>query len=234
VFTESAAFYDVLYSFVDYEAAVRDIETTLGRHAPHARSLLDVGCGTGRHLELLRERYEVEGLDLNPTMLELARERCPDVPFHEADMADFDLGRSFDVVTCMFSSIGYVRTEERMRAAILCMRRHLNPGGVLLIEPWFTPEAYWTGTITANHAEQGALTIAWMNTSERERDLSVLDIHYLVGRPTGIRTLHERQELGLFTERQQLDALSDAGLEARHDSHGPFGRGLYVAWDTTG
>jgi SAM-dependent methyltransferase len=234
VFTESAAFYDVLYSFVDYEAAVRDIETTLGRHAPHARSLLDVGCGTGRHLELLRERYEVEGLDLNPTMLELARERCPDVPFHEADMADFDLGRSFDVVTCMFSSIGYVRTEERMRAAILCMRRHLNPGGVLLIEPWFTPEAYWTGTITANHAEQGDLKIAWMYTSEREGDMSVLDIHYLVGRPTGIRTLHERQELGLFTERQQLDALSDAGLEARHDSHGPFGRGLYVAWDATG
>jgi len=233
VFTESAAFYDVLYSFVDYEAAVRDIEATLERRAPHARSLLDVGCGTGRHLELMRERYEVEGLDLNPTMLELARERCPDVPFHEADMADFDLGRSFDVVTCMFSSIGYVRTEERMRAAIICMRRHLNPGGVLLIEPWFTPEAFWTGTITANQAEQGDLKIAWMYTSEREGDLSVLDIHYLVGRPTGIRTLRERQELGLFTERQQLDALSDAGLEARHESDGPFGRGLYVAWDTT-
>ena len=84
MFTESAAFYDVLYSFLDYEAAARDIEATLERRASHARSLLDVGCGTGRHLELMRERYEVEGLDLNPTMLELARKRCPDVPFHEA------------------------------------------------------------------------------------------------------------------------------------------------------
>jgi SAM-dependent methyltransferase len=166
-------------------------------------------------------------------MLELARQRCPDVPFHRADMADFDLGRRFDVVTSLFSSIGYVRTEERMRAAILCMRRHLNPGGVLLIEPWFTPEDYWTGTITANHAEQGDLKIAWMYTSEREGDLSVLDIHYLVGRPTGVRTFHERQELGLFTERQQLDALNDAGLEARHESDTPLGRGLYVAWDST-
>jgi SAM-dependent methyltransferase len=233
VFTESAAFYDVLYGFIDYEGAVRDIEAKLARRASHARSLLDVGCGTGRHLELLRERYAVEGIDLNLTMLELARDRCPDVPFHQADMADFDLGRSFDVVTCMFSSIGYVRTEERMRASILSMRRHLNPGGVLMIEPWFTPEAYWTGTITANQAEQGDLKIAWMYTSEREGDLSVLDIHYLVGRPAGIRILHERQELGLFTERQQLDALADAGLEARHESDGPFGRGLYVAWDST-
>jgi ubiquinone/menaquinone biosynthesis C-methylase UbiE len=66
VFTESAAFYDVLYSFVDYEAAVREIRQRLDAQAPHARSLLDVGCGTGRHVELLRERYEVEGLDINP------------------------------------------------------------------------------------------------------------------------------------------------------------------------
>ena len=235
MFTESAAFYDVLYNFVDYEAAVREIQAIVDQRAPQARSLLDVGCGTGRHLELLRERYEVEGLDLNPTMLELARERCPDVPFHEGDMADFSLGRRFDVVTCLFSSIGYVRTEERMRTAILSMRRHLNPGGLLLVEPWFTPEAYWTDTITFNVAERGDLKIAWMYTSEREGALSVLDIHYLVGRPAGIETFHERQELGLFTERQYLDALGDAGLEARHESDGPIGRGrgLYVACDTT-
>lgn len=233
MFTESAAFYDVLYSFVDYGAAVREIRAKLDAQAPRASNLLDVGCGTGRHLELLRERYEVEGLDINPTMLMVARERCPNVAFHEADMADFSLARRFDAITCLFSSIAYVRTEERMRSAIACMRRHLNPGGVLVVEPWFTPEAYWTGTITANHVDQGDLKIAWMYTSEREGPVSVLDIHYLVGRPTGVETFHERQELGLFSEQQHLDAFSDAGLEARHESDGPFGRGLYVAWDTT-
>jgi ubiquinone/menaquinone biosynthesis C-methylase UbiE len=233
VFDESAAFYDVLYSFVDYEAAVREIRTTLDAQAPDATRLLDVGCGTGRHLELLHERYEVEGLDINPTLLGAARERCPDVTFHEGDMADFALPRRFDVITCLFSSIAYVRSAERMRSSVLCMRRHLNPGGVLVVEPWFTPEAYWTGTITANHVDRGDLKIAWMYTSEREGDVSVLDIHYLVGRPTGVQTFRERQELGLFSVRQHLDAFRDAGLEARHESDGPFGRGLYVAWDTT-
>jgi SAM-dependent methyltransferase len=231
VFTQSARFYDALYSFKDYGAAVRELQQVLDRDAPEATTLLDVGCGTGRHLELLRERYEAEGLDLNPAMLRVARERSPDVTFHEADMADFSLGRRFDVVTCLFSSIGYVRSPARLRSAVLSMRRHLNPGGVLLIEPWFTPDAYWTGTITANHVDQPDLKIAWMYTSERDGDISLLDIHYMVGRPSGIELLRERHEIGLFTEEQHLDALREAGLEARHEGEGPFGRGLYVAWD---
>ena len=233
MFTKSAAFYDALYGFKDYGGAVEYIRATLDREAPRAHSLLDVGCGTGRHLELLRARYSVEGLDVNAEMLEVARRRCPGVTFHKADMADFSLQRRFDVVTCLFSAIGYVRTEDRMRSAILCMRRHLNPGGVVLVEPWFEPEAYWTGTITANHVDEGDLKIAWMYTSERDGLVSVLDIHYLVGRPAGIETFRERHELGLFTEQQHLEAFRDAGLQARHEAEGPFGRGLYVAWDPT-
>jgi ubiquinone/menaquinone biosynthesis C-methylase UbiE len=233
MFTESAAFYDLLYGFLDYEEAVRRIDAILAREAPTAETLLDVGCGTGRHLELLRERYRVEGLDINPVMLESARDRCPGVQLHEADMADFSLEQRFDVITCLFSAIAYVRTEERMRAATLAMRRHLNPGGVLLVEPWFTPEAYWTGTITANQVDEEDLKIAWMYTSEREGSLSVLDMHYLIGRPTGIECVRERQELGLFTEEQHLDAFRAAGLDARFEPEGLFGRGLYVAWDAT-
>jgi ubiquinone/menaquinone biosynthesis C-methylase UbiE len=233
MFTESAAFYDLLYRFLDYEEAVRRLDAILERQAPQAQTLLDVGCGTGRHLELLRERYRVEGLDINPVMLETARRRLPGVGLHEADMADFSLARRFDVIVSLFSAIAYVGTEERMRAATLCMRRQLNPGGVLVVEPWFTPDAYWTGTITANQVDDEELKIAWMYTSEREGSLSVLDIHYLIGRPTGIECVRERQELGLFSQEQHLDAFRAAGLEARFEPDGLLGRGLYVAWDAT-
>jgi SAM-dependent methyltransferase len=228
VFTRSCAHYDAMYAMKDYAAASARVDALIAEHAPGARRLLDVGCGTGRHLEHLRERYEVEGLDLDPGMVALARERLPGVPVHVADMTAFRLPEPFDVVTCLFSAIAYVRTAPAMAAAVARMAEHLRPGGLLLVEPWFTPEAFWTDTITANHVDRPDLKVAWMYTSRREDDLSVLDIHYMVGTPAGVERFSERHELGLFTHDQYLDALRAAGLQARHDPEGLFDRGLYL------
>src|SRR5690554_4042599 len=121
MFTKSAAFYDALYHFKHYPAASRRLHELVRTIHPEARSLLDVGCGTGKHLETLQDFFEVERLDLNADLLEIARDRCPGVPLHLASMVDFRLDRSFDVVACLFSSIGYVRTVENLRSAIASM-----------------------------------------------------------------------------------------------------------------
>jgi SAM-dependent methyltransferase len=101
----------------------------------HQRSgevhLLDVACGTGRHLEYLRERYDVEGLDISLELLAIARQRLPGIRLHHGDMTAFDLGKTFDLVTCLFSAIGYVKTLENLRRAVGCMARHLKAGGLL-------------------------------------------------------------------------------------------------------
>jgi SAM-dependent methyltransferase len=195
---------------------------------PTARTLLDVGCGTGQHLLHLSSTFEVEGLDLSPELLRIARERCPGVELHEGDMAAFTLPRRYDVIICLFSSIAYVRTLDRMRAALANFSRHLNPGGLVLVEPWFTPETYWTDTLTGNVADHGDFKIYWMYTSRRVDRLSVLDIHYLVGQPSGVEHFTERHEMGLFTHAEYLDAFRDAGLEPEHEAIGRFRRGLYL------
>src|SRR5438067_67243 len=144
MFTRSAQLYDAIYSFKDYEGEATRLDELIRERKPDARTLLDVACGTGKHLEYLRTRYDVEGLDLDPELLAIARERLPDVPLHEGDMRDFDLGRRFDAVTCLFSAIGYMLTVEELAAAVASMARHLEPGGVLLVEPWLEPEAVVT------------------------------------------------------------------------------------------
>jgi SAM-dependent methyltransferase len=228
MYTKSARFYDALYAFKDYHAAVAALREVIRARHPRARSLLDVACGTGKHLELLRDGFEVAGLDLNPDMLAVARARCPGVPFHEASMTDFDLGRQFDVVTLLFSSIAYVRTVEEMRRTVATLRRHLAPGGLLVLEPFFSPERLWTGTITANFVNEPDLKIAWMYNTIREGRLAILDINYLVGTPESVEHFTERHELGLFTNAEYEDALRDAGLTVTYDAHGLFGRGMYL------
>jgi SAM-dependent methyltransferase len=228
MFSRSARLYDAVYASIrDYPREAAELDRLIQERSPGARTLLDVACGTGAHLEHLAG-YEAEGLDLDPEMLAVARERLPKVAFHEGDMVDFDLGKRFDAVVCMFSSIGYVRSEERLRSAIAAMAHHLEPGGVLVVEPWLSPEVWVDRHVGAVFVDEPELKIARMNVGQREGDISIFEFEYLVGTPNGLERLNERHELGLFTVEQYLEAFRAAGLEADHDPEGPMGRGLYI------
>ena len=230
MFTQTADLYDVFYDWKDYAAEARRVHDLVQPRQPSARTLLDVACGTGRHLEHLREWYAVEGLDLDPALLAVARDRLPGVPLHEADMRDFDLGRRFDVVTCLFSSIGYAGTPDAMRAAVAAMTRHLAPGGVLVIEPWLTP-----GSFDPNHlgrvitVSQPDLEAVRMNDARVEDGVSIMDFHYLVARPgEPMRHVVERHALALFTDDEYRSALEASGLAVERDAEGLMGRGLWI------
>jgi SAM-dependent methyltransferase len=230
LFSRSARIYDAIYASIrDYPREAAQLDALIQARQPGAKSLLDVACGTAVHLHHLAGRYEVEGLDLDPEMLAVARERLPDASFHEGDMTSFDLGKRFDAVVCMFSSIGYVRTEERLRDAIASMARHLESGGVLVIEPWLTPDAWSDRHVGGVFVDEPELKVARVNVAEREGTISSFEFQYLVGTPDGVEHFSERHELGLFTVEQQLEAFRASGFEAEHDPEGPMGRGLYVA-----
>jgi ubiquinone/menaquinone biosynthesis C-methylase UbiE len=138
MFTKSQRFYDLICSAKNYQSEAARIRGLVEIHKRSAgKAMLDVACGTGGHIPYLRDIFTVEGLDLDPGMLDVARTRHSSIPFHHGDMVDFDLGRQFDVILCLYSSIGYVKTEPRLLKAVANMARHLRPGGILIVEPFF-------------------------------------------------------------------------------------------------
>ena len=228
-FSETARYYDKLYAKKTYLAEVQHLISLLEIRADTTQmTLLDVACGTGLHLEHLAKRFHVEGLDICPELLEVARERISSVPFHLGDMTDFALGKQFDIVTCLFSSIGYVKTLNRLKDAVCRMTAHLNPNGVLVVEPWFTPKNWHPNTVHGMYIDEPELKIARINTSFVKDNVSIFDLHHLVGTPEKTEHLVEHHELGLFEVEEMISAMENAGLTVKHDVDGLTGRGLYI------
>jgi len=232
MFSETAELYDLIYgSFKDYLAESRSIAELLSSIHPSARSILDVACGTGEHACHLTELgYVVDGLDLEPGFVELARKKLPGSRVWQADMADFSLDRRYDVVLCLFSAIGYLCELDLVERALRCFRQHLNPGGVAVVEPWFEPEAWHPGRFFLLTAESEELKVARMSYSDAEGRISTVKFHYLIGAHGGIEHREELHRLGLYTREELLGCFDRAGFQSvRHEAEGLSGRGIYLA-----
>lgn len=232
MFAESAELYDLIYGeFKDYEAEVSQLAELIRELHPEAATVLDLGCGTGKHADLLTRShgYEVDGVDIEPDFVAIANERCPDGAFTVGDMADFSLGTQYDVILSLFSAIGYVRTLERLSATARCIANHLKPDGVAVIEPWFTPETFTGGNVYLATVDKPELKIARTSHSEVKDGVSHLLFHYLVATPEGNRHMEEHHALGLFTTEEMTQALESGGLRIkRHDPNGLIERGMYI------
>ena len=231
MFEKSAEFYDAIYNAKgeNYEEEVQHLLKIVGHHARSTpRTLLELACGTGNHTGFLKRHLQTEGLDVDAHMLDIARARHPEVTFHHADMRSFSLGKTFDLVICLFSAIGYASTPEELHRSIKTMATHLSPGGLLLVEPWISPSEYRPGGVFSVFVDQPALKVARMNVNEARGTVSVLNFHYLVATPEGVQYFTELHELGLYTGEEYLAAFEAAGLATTYEADGLIGRGMYV------
>ena len=231
MYSKSAKYYDDVYASVgkDYPAEARKVRKLIQKHKlSDGNRLLDVGCGTGLHANLLSKHYQVEGLDIDPKMLSVAQRNYPKIRFQQGDMVNFKLSRKFDIIVCLFSAIGHVKTKSRLQKTIKNMSQHLLPGGVLLVEPWFTPNQWHTGRVGVLQVNKDDSKIVRMSLSLQRGKISIIEFQYLIGSPKGTRHDVEILELGLFTEKEYLDAFRSAGLEVIHDAEGLDGRGMYI------
>lgn len=146
VFGDYARYYNLIYRDKDYVGETAFILSALFREGCSPRTLLDLGCGTGRHaMEMAKKGLTVTGVDLSPAMLDMGRAELtkfqePAVPqLLEGDARLIRLGRFYDAVTSLFHVMSYQTTCEDALAIFNTARAHLAPGGLFLFDFWFGP-----------------------------------------------------------------------------------------------
>jgi len=231
MFHRLAMHYDDLVGGKDYRAESRTLESLVHRLVrSRGRAWLDVACGTGRHLSFLRRHYTVVGVDRSSEMLRVARRRLPGVRLVRGDMRNFRLDETFDVVSCLYSAVGHLRSEEELRATFANFARHLKPGGVAIVEPWIDPEDFHPGFVHLLARQRQGFAVARMAISARRGSRSMVHYHYLIGTPGRGVQHFEEVDVGLLVSRSHLVRLTiDAGLTPRYVARGLTpGRGLLV------
>ena len=217
--------YDALYAEKDYTAECDLLESIFRKAGRPVASLLDLGCGTGRHAaELATRGYEIVGVDRSAAMLERARARIPAeaasrVSFVEADISSLRLERRFDAVVCMFAVLGYLIDDGDLRATLANVRRHLEPGGVFVFDVWYGPAVESIGPDSRTKVvRDGVDEVERKAQGFLEPGRSVCTVAYDVtrrgpGHPPAIT--HEEHRMRYFDEPELRSLLAEAGLELR-------------------
>ena len=231
IFNELAQYYDLIYSWKDYQKEADKIKSLIKKHKKSdGHDLLEVACGTGKHLPYLKDSFSILATDLNKAMLSIARKNIPDVTFKQADMVKLDLGKKFDVILCLFSSIGYVKTYPNLTKTIKNFAQHLKVGGVVIIEPWFTETIYMTGLPSMTTYDGEGIKIARLCVSQKRGILSVMDMHYLIAEKNQkMKHFVERHELAMFDVDRVLSIMKEQGITGMFLKQGLMkDRGLYI------
>ena len=222
-------YYNFIYSFKDYKKEAKYLKTLVKKYKKSAgNELLDAACGSGIHLKYLKDSFSCMGFDLNDSILAVAKKNIMGVKFRKADMVMFNLHKKFDVITCLFSAIGYAKTYPNLKKTMLNFSKHLKKGGVVIIEPWISPSNFRSGHSDLRTYSSKDLKIARISISKRVGTFSRLEMCYLILEKNKIKYFKDFHELGLFDVNKTLKIMKEVGFVPIFLKKGFGDRGLYV------
>lgn len=190
VFGQYARYYDLLYRDKDYKGETGFIADLLKQHAPEAKTVAELGCGTGLHAALLAEKgYAVHGVDFSDAMLDAARARAAALPlaigsklsFSGGDVCAVQLGAQFDAVLSLFHVVSYQTSNARLLQMFANAAAHLKPGGIFLFDYWYGPAVLTQRPTTRiKRMESDAIAVTRLAESDLHINESVVDVNYQV------------------------------------------------------
>lgn len=210
-----AEYYDIFYlERKDYEKEAKIVKDIIKRsEGKKSRTLLDVGCGTGEHLKYFSLGFNCTGLDINRRMIEIAKNKVPEAKFKVANMIDFRLRSRFDVIVCLFGSIGYVQNFNNLAKALDNFHRHLNDTGLAIVEPWVFKKDFKKGHTSLDTYEDDELKFVRMARSRISRSMWLIYMHYLVGKKGEIKYFTEVHKMLALDYQDYVKAFEQAGYK---------------------
>ncbi len=229
-----AKYYDQIYlKMKNYEGDSKVVEHLIRQFEEKpSKTLLDVGCGTGEHLRYLSQSFQCKGIDISKEMIKTARAKVPDAEFEIADMTNFSLVEKFDVITCLFSSIGYVQTFKNLVRTLKNFHNHLNNEGLTLVEPWVFKKDFQKGTISIDTYEDDKTRLVRMGASKLTKSEWRVYFHYLIGTNGEIKHAREVHRMLAANYEDYIRAFNLAGYNETNflrEDQGTMRRGLFVA-----
>jgi SAM-dependent methyltransferase len=217
-YTGFAAFYDRIMG--DRSEEVARVQAYISKHLPLARSLLELGCGTGALLAGLNPGLVVTGIDRSPQMLARAAESAPAATLVQADMTDFRLAARFDVVICLFDTLNHVPSFDGWLSLFSRVHEHLADAGLFIFD---------VNTAGRLHRLEGAPAyvdefdgnVVVMTVRSAEGDLSLWETRIFEHAQADVYRLHHERiyELGVPLARihaaleERFELLEQASLD---------------------
>jgi SAM-dependent methyltransferase len=223
IYTKLAPWFHLLTApdaYAEEAATYRRAIIAASTRRPH--TVLELGSGGGNNASHLKRHFRMTLTDLSPQMLRLSRKINPECEHIQGDMRALRLGRQFDAVF-VHDAVMYMTNERDLRAAIETAYVHCAPGGVALFAPDCTKETYRPATRSGGHDDpdgRRALRYLEWDWDPVQEDTTYHVSMVLVLRDGNrVRVVDDRHTFGVFSRRDWLRLLREAGFRASRTTY---------------
>ncbi len=223
MFKDYAYYYNAFYQDKDYRKEARQVNMLLERYGEGISTLINFGCGTGKHdFELQKLGYRCEGIDASPLMVKLAKEHAGreeiDIEFSVADIRKFRTQKQYDGVISLFHVMSYQNTNQDVAAAFHSARLALGRGGLFLFDVWYGPGVLSDKPVVrVKEIEDDVnklVRIARPVMHDRENIVDVCYEVFIIEKETGkIKTMNETHNMRYFFKPEIEMLLEEAEFE---------------------
>lgn len=177
-------YYDLFYQNKDYSSEVDYVNNLIKTYKENTLTILDLGCGTGKHAELLCDAgYSVHGIDLSTDMLAMAEQRRLGkeryLKFSQSDIQNLDLNQKFDTVISLFHVMSYQNTNNEVINAFKVVKQHLVDDGIFIFDFWYGPAVLTDlPTVRIKHLENANFKVTRLAEPVIHAQNNIVNVNY--------------------------------------------------------